>query len=219
MLLYLSLFGFTLEPRCYRERYRPPCTFLQHANLSSPRRSRIPEVTISTNLPKQTDQDSSNYTWTAQNSSSSSSLHSRIHKKIGSSTISSPTIHHNGPNSLHHRHRHQPNDISGKVSNHATVKISSPRVSPNRVVTHDKSLSDSIIVSAVSLRWSKSLSKFGPECSLLLPTTPDEVREEVDLLLSDLIVRLKQLLFNSLLCAYYVGFIPVQFADVSIHKK
>ena len=53
------------------------------------------------------------------------------------------------------------------------------------------------------------------ERTMLLPCTPDEVRDEVELLLSDLIVRLKQLLFNSLLCAYYVGFIPIQFADVS----
>ena len=52
------------------------------------------------------------------------------------------------------------------------------------------------------------------EATLLLYALPDEVRQEVDLLLSDLLVRLKQLLFNSLLCAYYVGFIPVQFADV-----
>ena len=56
------------------------------------------------------------------------------------------------------------------------------------------------------------------EASLLLPAMPDEVRNEVDLLLSDLVVRLKQLLFNSLLCAYYVGFIPVQFADVSMDR-
>lgn len=47
---------------------------------------------------------------------------------------------------------------------------------------------------------------------------PHEVRREVDFLLSDLVIRLKQLLFNSLLCAYYVGFIPVQFADVSAGK-
>lgn len=52
------------------------------------------------------------------------------------------------------------------------------------------------------------------EESLLLYAMPDEIRLEVDLLLSDLLVRLKQLLFNSILCAYYVGFIPVQFADV-----
>ncbi len=51
--------------------------------------------------------------------------------------------------------------------------------------------------------------------ALLLPATPNEIRNEVDILLSDLIVRLKQLLFNSLLCAYYVGFIPLQFAEVS----
>ena len=57
------------------------------------------------------------------------------------------------------------------------------------------------------------------ETSLLLPAMPDEVRQEVELLLSDLVVRLKQLLFNSLLCAYYVGFIPVQFADVSIYGQ
>ena len=50
---------------------------------------------------------------------------------------------------------------------------------------------------------------------LLLPATPDEIRSEVEVLLSDLVIRLKQLLFNSLLCAYYVGFIPLQFAEVS----
>ncbi len=61
----------------------------------------------------------------------------------------------------------------------------------------------------------KSEVKYTWEYSLLLPATPEEVRQEVDVLLADLIVRLKQLLFNSLLCAYYVGFIPMQFADVS----
>ena len=70
----------------------------------------------------------------------------------------------------------------------------------------------------MGIRWGKNLMMpphLNPEHAMLLPTTPDEVREEVDLLLSDLIIRLKQLLFNSLLCAYYVGFIPIQFADVS----
>ena len=51
---------------------------------------------------------------------------------------------------------------------------------------------------------------------MLLPASPDEVRCEVDTLLADLAVRLKQLLFNSLLSAYYVGFIPMLFADVSL---
>ena len=57
--------------------------------------------------------------------------------------------------------------------------------------------------------------KYTWEYALMLPATPDEVRSEVDVLLSDLIVRLKQILFNSLLCAYYVGIIPMLFADVS----
>ena len=62
--------------------------------------------------------------------------------------------------------------------------------------------------------------KYTWEYALLLPATPEEIRKEVDILLSDLIVRLKQLLFNSLLCAYYVGFIPMQFADVSaLHES
>ena len=49
---------------------------------------------------------------------------------------------------------------------------------------------------------------------ILLSATAHEVRTEVDTLVSDLVVRLKQLLFNSLLCAYYTGFIPMQFVDV-----
>ena len=57
--------------------------------------------------------------------------------------------------------------------------------------------------------------KYTWEYSLLLQVGPDDVRREVDIVISDLIVRLKQLLFNSLFCAYYVGFIPMQFADVS----
>lgn len=62
--------------------------------------------------------------------------------------------------------------------------------------------------------------KYTWEHSLLLPAHAEEIRKEVDILLSDLIVRLKQLLFNSILCAYYVGFIPMQFADVSkVHES
>jgi len=55
----------------------------------------------------------------------------------------------------------------------------------------------------------------GSPSVLFFPSSPEEVRNEVDILMSDLIVRLKQLLFNSILCAYYVGFIPIQFANVS----
>ena len=58
-------------------------------------------------------------------------------------------------------------------------------------------------------------SHFSGSNILLLPVSPETIRQEVNVLISDLIVRLKQLLFNSLLCAYYVGFIPIQFTPVS----
>ena len=58
-------------------------------------------------------------------------------------------------------------------------------------------------------------SHFSASNMLLLPVSPEIIRQEVNVLISDLIVRLKQLLFNSLLCAYYVGFIPIQFTPVS----
>eukprot|EP00731_Ephydatia_muelleri_P031904 Em0023g411a len=114
LLLYLSLFGFTLEPRPYRDRFDPPKKFLYHLNLvGRPRDLHF-------------------------NPSSSSSSHS------------------------------------------------------------------SPFPSEVKYTW---------EYAMLLPASPDEVRGEVDTLLADLVVRLKQLLFNSLLSAYYVGFIPMLFAD------
>jgi hypothetical protein len=47
--------------------------------------------------------------------------------------------------------------------------------------------------------------------SFFLPIDADEIRSEVSIMLSDVIMRMKQLLFNSLICAYYVGFIPIQF--------
>ena len=55
-----------------------------------------------------------------------------------------------------------------------------------------------------------------PINQLLLPVEPEKIRTEVSVIISDLIIRLKQLLFNSLTCAYYVGFIPIQFTPVSL---
>lgn len=107
MLLYISLFGFTLDPRQYRQRFSPPRKFLDHINMSGRiqlNRYNFPGVTQS-----------------------------------------------------------QQNEM--------------------RI--------------------------------LLLPATPEEIRTEVGVLISDLIARLKQLLFNSLICAYYVGFIPILFTPVS----
>ena len=122
LLLYLSLFGFTLDPRPYRDRFKPPLKFLQHISMAG--RMRV---------------DLYNYTHTTQGT------------------------------------------------------------------THDQRNTDNSILMDRNMN------------ALLLPATPNEIRNEVDILISDLIVRLKQLMFNSLLCAYYVGFIPMLFAEVSTH--
>lgn len=50
-------------------------------------------------------------------------------------------------------------------------------------------------------------------CSL----SPEAVREEVEFFKTDFNNRIKQVLFNSMLCAYYMGFVPLCFAQVSIH--
>ena len=44
---------------------------------------------------------------------------------------------------------------------------------------------------------------------------PDAVRYEAECLRTDFNLRIKQVLFQSLLCAYYVGFIPMKFSEVS----
>lgn len=191
------------------------------------------------------DQDLGNHSWTQHIGSSSSSfsspLHSGIHnnKVAASAATGSQPAHQNGPNSLHHRHHHHHHHHRDhhtsplrKVTNHVLTnlrKINSTQVSQqNHVIGLHKdklcaSSNSPAGPSLVGFKWSggigASLPGYGPERTLLLPTTPDEVREEVDMLLSDLVVRLKQLLFNSLLCAYYVGFIPMQFADVSTIVK
>lgn len=46
-------------------------------------------------------------------------------------------------------------------------------------------------------------------CSL----PPDAVRYETECLRTDFNLRIKQVLFQSLLCAYYVGFIPMKFSE------
>ena len=45
--------------------------------------------------------------------------------------------------------------------------------------------------------------------------SPENVREEVELLKTDFNNRIKQVLFHSMLCAYYMGFVPLCFAQVS----
>ena len=45
--------------------------------------------------------------------------------------------------------------------------------------------------------------------------SPEAVREEVDYFKTDFNNRIKQVLFNSMLVAYYMGFVPLCFAQVS----
>lgn len=46
-----------------------------------------------------------------------------------------------------------------------------------------------------------------------LPASPEEIRTEVESLLQDVISRVKQLLFNSVVCTYYTIYIPLQFVE------
>lgn len=46
--------------------------------------------------------------------------------------------------------------------------------------------------------------------------TPDIIREEVEVLKIDFNNRVKQILFNSMLTAYYMTFVPLCFAQVSM---
>jgi len=48
-------------------------------------------------------------------------------------------------------------------------------------------------------------------------TSSESVRDEVDCLKTDFNVRIKQVLFNSMLCAYYMGFIPICFAQNTLY--
>ncbi len=224
LLLYFSLFGFTLEPRCHRSRFKSPLTFLQHINFSSP--SRLSSPTHPTSNPtRKPEQDLScgNDTLSPPPPSRASSpLNSAIHgsKAAPAPTLGAASLPQNGPNTLHHRQKDpSTSDPLRKVTNHVMTNLRRIKSTQNHVVgtQKDKPTATSPSGTGVAgIRWngSATIHQYSPERTLLLPCTPDEVREEVDVLLSDLIVRLKQLLFNSLLCAYYVGFIPMQFADV-----
>lgn len=220
LLLYFSLFGFTLEPRFHRERFKPPHSFLQHIDFSSPSRRHSPSSDILIPHPgsKKSDQDLANHV----PGRGSSPLQSGIHNTKVSPAQGALGAHQNGPNSLHHRHKEQhlssSSDSLKKVTNHVITNLRRIRSAQDPQIQKGKlACTSGSSTGMAGVRWNENstVHRYSPEYSLLLlPCTPDEVREEVDVLLSDLMVRLKQLLFNSLLCAYYVGFIPMQFADV-----
>lgn len=144
--MYLSLFGFTMDPRLHRYRYQSTASFLHHLQMSTKFQP---------------------HEWESHSSGSSSPV--QIH------------INHSHTVSLVRRK----GMLNGSIGNDST--------------SHSKQQQQS--------------SNLKLSC-ILLSATAHEVRTEVDTLVSDLVVRLKQLLFNSLLCAYYTGFIPMQFVDV-----
>lgn len=145
LLLYLSLFGFTMDPRLHRYRYQSTASFLHHLQMSTKFQP---------------------HEWEAH-----------------SSTTPSPV-----PVHINHTH---------------TVSLVRRKGTLNGSIGNDNT-SHSKQQRSGNLKLS----------CILLSATAHEVRTEVDTLVSDLVVRLKQLLFNSLLCAYYTGFIPMQFVDV-----
>ena len=187
LLLYLSLFGFTLEPRPNRVRYQPPKSFLHHVEFEKIQEHLEIHPAGNEHCKLRIVDDKSLNAKKAVKQSTKKGNHSL-------SNNNHPSGHNCGASSSG-KHRSYLTDNSDSRGNNGDFS-SSPLNSPGLYASIDDT----------NIFW---------ESSLLLPAMPDEVRKEVGLLLADLIVRLKQLLFNSILCAYYVGFIPVQFADVS----
>jgi hypothetical protein len=156
LLLYLSLFGFTMEPRAHRAKFQPPRGFMDDAEgRKTPRRIIVP-LPIPANP-----------------------------QTLGPMIV----LQGRGPNS------------------ETSWKFSQP-MSEEEMSAYEKSRDGPLPRFELKYTW---------EYMLLLQAGPEEVRREVEVLISDLIVRLKQLLFNSLFCAYYVGFIPMQFADSRLY--
>ncbi len=192
LLLYLSLFGFTLEPRHYRGRFSPPKTFLQHIDFSTLERQILRSEIFSP-------------TGGVTTLTSLSAAHGHSNN-LPSSTCNSNQSADNVSTKMPNT-----NSSATNLSHKTTTRGgNSQKCSPEK-----KEKSQNSFIARLALGNIAGDHRYTWEYALMLPTTPDEVRKEVDILLSDLIVRLKQLLFNSLLCAYYVGFIPMLFADVS----
>ena len=89
-------------------------------------------------------------------------------------------------------------------------------------------LNNTVITSITSMLWPKEEplgnEKLLPKISMdvhRMPRhkcthIPHEVRDEADVLKYDFNSRMKNVLFNSMVCAYYVGFVPICFLHVSI---
>lgn len=55
--------------------------------------------------------------------------------------------------------------------------------------------------------------------SPLLAPSPEIVRQEVECLWADFLIRVKQLLFSTIMCAFFAGFLPMHVIRVSMHLK
>ena len=168
---------------------------------------------------------------------SSVNLHSKMRHRLDKSDSSAFSItgsHHTdklNSSQLHQSHTHRLNTSKDRPKDSSASSLSKKGTTSdvhyeNGIVSTGKISNDHSgfhnssdfmpMYACIGMEWRQAMCKYGPEMRLLLPSTPDEVRNEINMLMSDLVVRLKQLLFNSLLCAYYIGFIPMQFADVSL---
>lgn len=209
----------------YRSRFAPPKTFLQHIDFPTLERQKLRAQIFSHQAQG----------LVQEKLSVPSSTKKQLFKSAESNTV--PILSQNTCSAGPHRHT-PPNENSSTPTAMASTpapSLGNPHKSPllrsskegNEPATQSLAMDSKDSVEQLS-KDSSILAKplvggsvagderYTWEYALMLPIYPDEVRNEVDLLLSDLIVRLKQLLFNSLLCAYYVGFIPVLFADVSL---
>lgn len=201
LLLYLSLFGFTLEPRFYKSRYEPPTSFLQHRSYSACIQSQL------------------------LNFGSTSILSIIATTPTSRSPTHSPVPHHTDNHTTTSNSHSSTNSSSSSSSERGeqmfSQRLGSAGFAQNSTPHHHQRNSAASTESESDAQSSPPVvnvpKKYTWEYGYLLPVTPDEVRREMEILMSDLIVRLKQLLFNSLLCAYYAGFIPMQFADSHLY--
>ena len=197
----------------YRSRFAPPKTFLQHIDFTSIERQKM----RSKLFPQQQ---------IIEGNSGVSTLAAPSGNLVPmNSTTSPPNTCNSGPSSNHTSSKAACSGSSpNQASSLSTVQGPTQRTN-NRSNSHKEESDNTTpekleypqtsFIARIALGNFSGDRRYTWEHALMLPTTPEEVRMEVDILLSDLIVRLKQLLFNSLLCAYYVGFIPMLFADVS----
>lgn len=92
---------------------------------------------------------------------------------------------------------------------------SAERHNPKQRGSSRECSSQSTLASTVTA-WQRSCEK-DPVLYHTCTLTPDVVREEVEMLKTDFNDRMKQVLFNSMLSAYYMAFIPLCFAQNTLY--